>query len=308
MKHKFHCVATTQLFIDFFGHIFFSFLKFKFNDLVKIEGTTTALKMNLPPEIITYILGYLDIKNLLKCRLVSKYFKSLIAKIPISPLAICQELSRSRNDNFFCSGTPISSSYFINKVNLSMFEGVSFMRIISRTKKAYIDCSVIRVACINEEWFLNEFKQIQQLQVISLNQSTDDGFFSLSLSNLEILLVSSINLYKMRLDCPKLKAFSTTDSLSKYTFTHPETVKYLDIFKFESCMQDFVNLERASIEIGNTVDPDILNSCGNLKELRFERRMRNEILNELIKRKKFSKTRPELYYLGEKIREKESLQ
>lgn len=264
--------------------------------------------MNLPPEMITFILGFLDLKNLLKCRLVSKYFKSLIAKIPISPLAICREVEgRSRNDSFFCSETPISSSYFISRVDLKMFENVFFLGLLAKARKVYIDCSVVRVACINEEWFLNEFKQTQQLQIISLNQSTDDGYFVLNLNNLEILLISSINLYKMRLDCAKLKAFSTTDSLSKYTFAHPETVKHLEVFKFERCMQEFANLEQAWIGIGNTVDVEILKFFRNLKELRFERRMNKEILAELVKRRKFSKTRPELYYLGEKIRE-ESLQ
>ena len=260
--------------------------------------------MNLPPEIITFILGYLDLKNLLKCRLVSKYFNSLITRMKISPLAICQELNVSKIGNYFYSRTPISSSYFISRVNLKMFENKFFMMLLSeKVRKVYVDCSVVRVACINEEFFLNTFKQTEQLQIVSLNQSIDEGYFVLELKNLEILSISSINLYKLKLNCPKLKAFCTSDSLSKYTFEHPETVKDLEIFKFDRCMQEFVNLERACIGLGNTVDPDIFKIFFNLKELKFDRRMDERRLGELVRQSRVSKTKPVLYYLGEKINE-----
>ena len=181
------------------------------------------------------------------------------------------------------------------------------MLLLSKVKCLYVDCSIVRVACINEEWFLNEFKQTQTLQINSLNQSTDEGYFVLKLANLEALQISSINLYKMKLDCPRLKAFATMDPLSKYTFIYPEMVKDLEVFKFEKCMQEFVNLERVCIGIGNSVDIDILKLFFNLKELKFERRMDETILAELVRRRNFSRTKPDLYCFGEKIKEESFL-
>lgn len=316
MNHKF-CFGIDTTAVNKLLNIFllkFKVLNFQFNFFELNRVAFGFSKMNLPPEIITYILGFLDLKNLLKCKYVSLYFWSLIRKMQISPLAVIQPKEQENEleqdayckniGNYFASETPISSSYFLNRMTVKMFENPYFMELLSNVKKLYVDCSVVRAACINEEWFLNEFKHTHTLQINSLNQSTDDGYFNLELENLEALQVSSINLYKMKLNCPRLRAFATLDPhVSKYTFVYPEMLKELRVFKFEACMQEFVNLERICIGIGNTVDLDILKIFFNLKELKFERRTNERILAELVRRRKYSRTKPELYCLGEKIRE-----
>lgn len=221
----------------------------------------------IPNEIIVKIIYFLPFKEINRCKLVCKRFNLVIeTNIKLKNLVICDYLPiKERCFTFY---KPIDCTHFIkitnqkldlilSKLDQSMFTNLRRFYIINIYDKFF------------EIDFLNNFKQLESLEILNIKLTPKSTSCTLSLSCLKVLNIDNVNikgqiifktsaLEKLRFNLDEL-------NLKRIKFEHYESIKILELNKFNNCAKLFSNLECLFCQ--QRIKKFDLNDWPNLKEI-----------------------------------------
>lgn len=138
------------------------------------------------------------------------------------------------------------SQYQFETINANFMQSKFMQRTLSDLKRLEIDVPQHCDCCNMRQFFsllncINHFQQLAQLQITDLRLCRPAV---LRLPNLVHLSIQHVAGYRLKIDCPNLMAFETCNSLYKFEFVHPTSVKWYSAPVHESAVERFVNLNR----------------------------------------------------------------
>ena len=257
-------------------------------------------------ELHVLILKFLNVKDLLNCRLISPYFNSTIKNhIRIKNLIIMP--IRSLNDLFQYPNKLLNQSYLINTTSSKLFESEFMQIILSKLKRIAIDCYTDEDFDYIE--YLNQFEQFTQLEELFISSIYIGKDSKLKLSKLksvfmDIYFDASLN-FKLKLECQNLNSFWFNDLYRVFSkvceFFYPFSIKNLEFSSFSIGLSKFKNIENLNIRSGdyNWIDKFNVKLFKNLKSINLHKINKEE----LVKLRKKVNYQVDLYVFGIEIKD-----
>ena len=237
---------------------------------------------NLPPEILTYILSYLDLGNILRCREVSRKFKTTI-ELNVRPKGLS---CRPKEGCFVYLSYPfdhesIRGDTLFSTENMSV--GFLTAEIVSKLLQNLRQLNINFPVFLDTEKNrpvhnvlagLNQLEKLERLRIESLQITKDE---ELNLPNLRYLAVLQIADHKLKIVAPSLIGFETELELNMFEFDDYQRISELkmkayhaDIFKFKNLRR--LLLDRLYLTANNRtyeVPKDVLRALPHLSELHW---------------------------------------
>ena len=186
----------------------------------------------LPIEICYHIFQYLHLNDLRILRLTCKRFKEMLYGFTIKELNINYPNALKLSNSIFIN-QPANPLNLINQANLVFSKIITsslFNFKLKRLRIAYFyKCFLFNLAD------LNEFHQVEQLEISSANLGVGD--FKLSLANLKVfrIIVCYNFSNQIQIDTPNLSVLGLdfqnnfTNCYNNIQFLHPLSIQYLFI-------------------------------------------------------------------------------
>ena len=220
----------------------------------------------LPDLALLAIFEHLGIQSLATCRLVSKRFKYFADltkpnEIAVNELKILGDKWRFRDEL-------IDPDSQINNYDMDVLMKIPFdLRALRRLK-------VWNYALYKEQDSLVRFlsestSQLEHLEIVGLYLKENA---MLSLPRLKVLFIDwPEGKCAITVNAPELLVlsfFGSYGSLAKISITCPTTVKHLELFdRADEAIRQFENVETLRVFLPRFIDPDLLRSNRNLKEI-----------------------------------------
>ena len=241
----------------------------------------------LPVEMLVKVLSYLSIRELVKCRLVSKRFRFLVGLVQPEELRMVKHAFLWRF-NLYHTNETIDWNYSleIRKYYSHYFKQIPFD--LSQLRKLqiglHIDCGIEVTrrypnTAHHLNWTIfNQFKNLLHLELGNLNFSKKE---QLALPRLRVLYIEKIEQQKhtLTLDLPRLEVFfSGACSPVAVLLVHPHTVRVLEKTGLAGDLKIYQNLEILKLNFKfnlsqlsclATINKEIWRSASNLRELNF---------------------------------------
>ena len=216
---------------------------------------------DLPPEILLAILQYLDVYNLLRCRLVSKFWHDSVKQTGLLQLSLTSS-SRLHLPHLF-------------KSSIFNLKKLKYLKIQIRLDNYYCDKLD---GCLN---------QLENLIYLEFNEYFARNF-TLNLPNLDRFYVRSIG-YDLIADLPKLRYLRCEIGLNLIKLKQFDSIVCLKTYCLNEYVLKFKNLEKLRVDY---VDKDFKNMNAlkkfanlNLIHFFFEKSTMHRNLEEFNKTK-----------------------
>lgn len=210
----------------------------------------------------------LNILEIMKLKLVSKKFYSLVESYKVDQLAFL-EMEDSfcfENNRWFTTNEPLKITSYINTSNLP----VLIMPPVSFFGLKYLKIKETDSQSINFK-DINKFAQIEILE-IDLDTTVDDLIRLPELKALSLKYSRCFNGSNLVIDAPMLKSLLVGQLRSYFKFEHPLSVKYLRCEFFRQTTLVFENLECLEIVSpgrDTEIIADNLKKFNHLKQLKI---------------------------------------
>ena len=250
----------------------------------------------VPPELLVEIIYLLQVKDIIRAKLVCKQWNSIISTfIKIKNLVVCDY--PPIKERYFATNEPVNCCQMIRvgkdlDALVRNLNGTMFINL----RKLYVTNIYDKFLEID---FLNNFSLLQRLELSHLK--TKGRACTLLLPYLTILNIDNISLKaSIIIDAPaleKLRLNSEEIHMKKVQFTHGESVRLLEICKPISCVKlsGFQNLEHLYCQ--QTIKDVDLTKWPKLKEFQFYED--EEMFGELRKqRNELKMTDLKLHFYG----------
>lgn len=228
-----------------------------------------AIKLDqLPHLCLEKIFTYLGLRDLIKCRAVSRQFKFYADGTGLDELVVRIEGQKNCGDiwgfctNWYRTGRPINFGYSIGPSAFSSVKSSPF-KLDQQLKFLHVH---LKSTADLDFKLLSWFKQLVQLEIRSTTQNNNTKPETLILPNLKVFDIRCCDdKLAYVLKTPKLEVFACK-YLDKIQVQHPETIKQLVCDHHDvSLMAKFESLER--LDCFCDLDLSLLSAWKNLKEL-----------------------------------------
>ena len=241
----------------------------------------------LPDLVITRILNYLCLRERARFRLVCKKFSEFNLR---GQERLCiNQVSYPLNTTWTLTGDSErgklvgyhNSSDFLNR----KFHKLSCNPLMSIKKLYIVSADYLSALQISP----NKLNYFRALEVLEIFEGKFEKNIDWSFKKLKVLSLNECKFdFAVELDCPLLESFVCwTTEIKNLKFSHPSSLKYLELFQFDSSIRRFKNVESLAFLCFSTIDRNICTrelsklrelhlNCGNYKLLDFEQ------LNNLI--------------------------
>lgn len=253
----------------------------------------------LPPELLVQIIYQLQVKDILRAKLVCKKWNSIISSfIKLKNLVVCDY--PPIKEKYFATSEPVNCSQLIQINNKDLdvlvrnLDGSMFMNL-----------RVLYVTNIYDKFleidFVNNFKLLQRLELSHLKLKTKGRDCTLLLPCLTILNIDNITIKGSAIidarTLEKLRLNSDEMHMKRIQFAHNESIRLLETNKLNSCskLSLFSNLEH--LYCHQDVKGVDLTKWPKLKEIQFYED--EEIYRKLKKQKAdLQRTDLKLHFYG----------
>ena len=228
---------------------------------------STSTINELPPEILSEILRYLNLSELVEKKLVSKLWNELISSnLKISRL-VADPYRSHHIPRWFHVNRPVDG--YLETCDPNLFLAQLDRPILSRLKYLRIHCFDRKSSWIQPS-DLNRFILLEHLEVELLRKYTSD--FQLNLPNLRVLKVDFFQYstneqreIQVNIDAPKLVTLFWDRGVK---LKSPETIRTLEADLYDSELSQFQNVEvyRCRTEF-NFINDDLIQQLPKLKTL-----------------------------------------
>ena len=217
---------------------------------VDIQPMNALQSNNLPDDILPIIFRYLDIANLLNCRLVSVTWRYFIDKIKITNLVLTnlREMAYNKRFSWFLTNEQINYKNSYPNDELFFYKAPLVKNMLD-SLKCLNYCKKFPYSDDYNIGYLNRFAStLEQLNVgtVELRSTT----IQLNLPNLIIFSICRIDgRYDCRLvvDAPKLRYVFCSDLIKQFVLVHHESVQHLEMNHYPYDLASFINLELLQI-------------------------------------------------------------
>ena len=262
----------------------------------------------LPNAILKSILDYLDLNELLKCRLISKeinefieYHLNGIQSCAIEKKYFNQKAYQTKRYTFQNESISLVSRLFVTK-NVNFLNSNVAKNVLSRIKKLSID----HLKAKKCEWSMfeldiNEFCNLNQLQINHLELS---GEKEIKLRHLKILEILKFTGRKLKLNASYLNKLCWYDCDKKLEIINPLTITHLHLHNYVNAqfLRKFKNVQNLYFNQNTGQLNVILTEFHYLKEINFKLNDKDSIIN-LINQKNTLNKYLDLYFSNIQINE-----
>lgn len=275
----------------------------------------------LESKIKLLILNFLDLKYLLKCRLINREFNKLItSNLKIEQLSIFHAKDKTKNSGrFFQTDHLINDAFSLDHlIDLEQFEANRLMfNNLGSLKRLFLSNCHLKFRT-NLVSFLNKLEKLANLEQVQLKLKPDRN-----LNNLDkcVLELSRINILSIEIDpsiktpfilsinCASLHSFRTNKSLANFNFLKPSKIKAIDLINLDGYLKQFSSsLEVLYLKNGDSIvsneNDQILfrkDAFPSLFELHCKRFLKFQNLIKLMKQKRKFGSKIDFYLYGFKI-------
>ena len=222
----------------------------------------------LPNEILTKIIYLLPTKEIIRYKLVNKKWHSVIDSIiKVKCLVLCDYLPI--RERWYTTSDPVDveDAIKINYRNLDLIATKLEQAIFSNLSRLLLANIYDKFLVID---FLNHLKQLEHLQFANLKFQSKDRSCTLELHRLKVLSVDNVSIRNLvnfdSCSLTKVRFDLNDNSMKKIKFNHLESIRLLEMNKYNNCASMFVNLEYFFCFSMKRVD---LTKWPNLKEIQF---------------------------------------
>lgn len=241
----------------------------------------------MPYLCMRQIFEYLGARDLAACRATCRLFKLYADQTEVRSLVV-NDMARVNDRNWYSTKIPIDFNGAISLKKFTVLKSSTF-QLDQHLKFLHIDTNWLLARQLDFV-LLNRFSQLVHLE---LYLEITEGDRTLALPQLRVLKLRFT--ISCTLKTPKLQVLSC-HNIRELRFEYPESIKWIESkYPGATFMGRFLNLEM--LKYPNQIfdlDPDLLSSCKNLKELDlhnlrlngpFNLSLRSALLNILRQRK-----------------------
>ena len=260
----------------------------------------------LPHEVVTHLIGYLDVGSLLRLRATNKYFYSIVRSYRVTSLSVS---TYGKEDEafgrFFHTNEPFKAAQSFSTSNHDFFRSKVMKLLLGRIKRLHADVLPAKQAksVFNVNLNLNHLESLEVLQIRHLTNRRNG---CLRLPNLQVLSIGYLFGDNLKLETPKLFAFRSKSRLSYFEFEFPETITHMGCEQRSWNGWDldrFVNLEYTYSKHGYLPDfGDDATNYPKLKEVHFFSVPHND-MNMILPSESHKKAKIKLFLNGIQIKE-----
>ena len=226
---------------------------------------------DLPNECLYKIFNYLNLRDVISCRTVSKRFKSISDLIKFRQLIVCDIIDERKDMWFTDKSRPIN---YMNAINFQTFRS-------SFNLKHSLERLHIRKYG-DKDFKLPNLAGFNNLQELEIACALSNGHLILELPKLRMLrLIERYNRLKAHLKTPTKLEMLECESVSELKIDHPESIKQLRTYRIdEGELHQLAAMENLEFLQICQADFDsvrlrghlarILSFLENLKHLQFE--------------------------------------
>ena len=232
----------------------------------------------LPDEMLLKMLNFLNIKELVKCRLVSKRFRFWVDQVQPIELAVSNCSLKAKKNWLFAKHVLDKQVLEIGRLS-AVFQTMTFK--LHQLKRLRLDGDFLCDMTDSDTEFNLNLKLLQlptfsmlihlELGYLNLGESKS---LSLFLPHLKLFAVTNIcsiqSAFKLNLNMPALEALAYGCWSKHIQLAHPHTVRFLKISRREHNFKLYENVEVFKSRYLASVEADILRSAKNLKELHLK--------------------------------------
>lgn len=227
----------------------------------------------LPAEMMTHLLGYLDLNSLLRLRATNKHFRSIVRSYRVTSLSV----SANGEDNFghfFHTNEPIKACQSFVTTNSDFFRSKVMKTLLERIKRLHADefSGKGGKSNFNVNLNLNHLTSLEVLQIKSLNARKDGH---LKLPNLRVLSIDDFNGVCIILETPELFAIKIKRAnIRCFQFKFPEQITHLGLdrpgysnWRYGALPEEFKNLQYVYCKNDMPLHLEYLEDFKELKEV-----------------------------------------
>ena len=252
---------------------------------------------SLPLELYPLIFEYLDLRDVLKLRLLSKEMNEIVQGYRPDELIINQRnllYDFRLRDNWTFTNRPTKLRNWINCLMASFLcSGSLNLANLRRLRVANVR-SVVKLSIAN----LNRLDRLSQLEIhyekLQVNAK-------LHLVSLEILVIKSSVPIRMEIDCAKLHSLSFDYGTFEYVkLSHPQNVQRFLTNNYDRNVSRFPCLHYYECNTATNLSADLLNALPKLNELKINVHCSDDAatLRGLIERQKELNRELKIYHNG----------
>lgn len=221
---------------------------------------------SLPIEILFMIFGKLTIKDLIKCSLVSRRFESVCNEMKVIECMVTDH-SSNKKSFWFPEYSIINCE---NSIDLKKYLQIrSFFNLETNLKRLYLNCNIDLNKFFTKDW--------PSLEVLNIESGVRYCKFLFKFSNLKVLSIGSESYYdenrlELYLFLPKLEVLKIS-SLNLVKFAYPESIKRVELNRYENKLEKLKNLEHLRVNRLCDVNKDLLTVFDKIRKFEiFENR------------------------------------
>lgn len=251
----------------------------------------------LPLELYYLIFGFLDLKDVLKFRLLCKSTNQIVRHFKVDQLIVNQRnllYDFRLRDNWLFTNQPIKLRCWFSCLNSSFFLGSS----LNLTNLRRLRVANVRTTAKISLTDLNQLDRLVQLEIHYEKCLVDD---KLCLASLEILVIKSSVPIRMQIDCGQLRSLSFDyGTFEVVQFAFPERIERFLTNNYDKQVVRFKRLHYYECNTATNLSADILTALPELTELKINVHCSDDsaTLRALVVEQKSLDRQLKIYYNG----------
>lgn len=254
---------------------------------------------NLPAELLTKLMNYLSLQDIIKFRTLNSKFNLIIKEnLRLKELVINDKECLGKwafTDNEYVNEKNLFSNSIDNpvycKFNEKMYKNIKHLYIKAKKSKNSLNY------LSDTTRLINQFKQLERLEIKNLIINDDE--FIIDLPKLVNLYLKGIqNTTKIILNAPNLVNFKLIlGSLKEFKINHPLSIRHCEVNFYQPFLISLLNLQYLLCLDSSNLILELFNQLIHLTEFHFAGRKAMLInLIQLINSNKKIKTK--IYFYG----------
>ena len=251
----------------------------------------------LPLELYFLIFDYLDLKDVLKLRLLSKLTNEAVRHFKVDELIVNQRnllYDFRLRDNWYFTNRRIKLFNWFNCLNSSFLRSASLnFENLRRLRVANVRTTA-KISLTD----LNRLNRLVQLEIHYDKCLVDD---KLCLKDLEILVIKSSVAIRMQIECDRLRSLSFDYGTFEHVqLSHPERIQNFLTNNYDKSLSRFKRLIYYECNTATNLNADILTELPELTELKINIHCSDDsaTLRGLIEQQKTLERNLTIYYNG----------